>query len=828
MSTNQEINTFTAINCHTFREGRRTVKTLIITLAFSSLLYFIFLLDGACLASDLESTELVSLLNELRNSIGGGEISVMFTEFETRSMEDIEAARKLMIEDAERQQGTELSEQDRKNLFPVQKREHKFLEEWNLAFEANMGSSNFNMNRYRILGKDRNPLNPLTAEGRYVHAGYCRIITYDGELSAVERDSPFLDSFIALNTEPPPVLPFHLFGRSLREVSAKFPINLTWKTENAETLCEIQYSFKTKTAEGIEPRICKLLINPSLGFAVLKEKHFAKSNLIFSIAYSKFSEKHSIFYPADVEIKWYSPTGKIKRAVKIEVIDTIFNVNFPPDFFSVTRIHHPGQSISPFSEIKPNQQQVNEKSELLTRQPGLNKSRLQPMASLEMCGPLSLQFICEQFGINADIAELLTITDYKEDIGTSMKGLNEAAQAIGLNSEGILIKSKSLVNVSLPAIAYFDHNHFIVIKAVSEKGVVVFDPSSEREDIPLEEFERRWTGHLLTFAPNRGAYLPKSESYSASPEEPRIQVPEAVYDFGQVRGGQRVEHVFTIENVGNASLEIAETRSSCGCATSLLSEPKIPPGGNIQVKVHFTAPMKSGKTEQYIEYQTNDLNQPLVELRIKAEVYLPLEVSPKKIYLGKISHDTAVTRIVRLDYAPQYVEVLGIGASSNNIHVQLLDDKHRLAIRVHPKDIGWVNEKISIDYVNHDEKLALRIPVKGQVIGDFEISSSNIFFGSINANTRERDLSREVIITASNPDLVALRVENQSDWFSTELVPHQKRGKYNVRITAHPINQQLGLLKETIRVYTNSTLQNKLQIMVYAQIVKNNQMRKSQ
>ena len=121
-------------------------------------------------------------------------------------------------------------------------------------------------------------------------------------------------------------------------------------------------------------------------------------------------------------------------------------------------------------------------------------------------------------------------------------------------------------------------------------------------------------------------------------------------------------------------------------------------------------------------------------IRVKSDLYLSLEVSPKKIYLGKISHDTAVTRIVRLDYSPEHVKILGIGTSSNSIHVRLLDDKHRITNRVRPQDIGCDNKKISIDCENQDEMFMLGKPFKGQVIGDSAIKCGRHQMSGITIN----------------------------------------------------------------------------------------------
>ncbi len=47
---------------------------------------------------------------------------------------------------------------------------------------------------------------------------------------------------------------------------------------------------------------------------------------------------------------------------------------------------------------------------------------------------------------------------------------------------------------------------------------------------------------------------------------PRIVVPNRVFDFGKVKEGTVVSHSFIIENSGDSVLTLRDVRSDCGCA----------------------------------------------------------------------------------------------------------------------------------------------------------------------------------------------------------------------------------------------------------------------
>ena len=46
---------------------------------------------------------------------------------------------------------------------------------------------------------------------------------------------------------------------------------------------------------------------------------------------------------------------------------------------------------------------------------------------------------------------------------------------------------------------------------------------------------------------------------------PKISFAEKSFDFGEITQGEKVEHVFEFENVGNEPLILSDVRTTCGC-----------------------------------------------------------------------------------------------------------------------------------------------------------------------------------------------------------------------------------------------------------------------
>jgi ATP-binding cassette subfamily B protein RaxB len=67
-----------------------------------------------------------------------------------------------------------------------------------------------------------------------------------------------------------------------------------------------------------------------------------------------------------------------------------------------------------------------------------------------------------------------------------------------------------LRQLRLPAIVHWDMNHFVVLREVTSKGVVIHDPASGAKTVPLAEASSHLTGVALELSPAEG-FAPKDE-----------------------------------------------------------------------------------------------------------------------------------------------------------------------------------------------------------------------------------------------------------------------------------------------------------------------------
>ena len=101
---------------------------------------------------------------------------------------------------------------------------------------------------------------------------------------------------------------------------------------------------------------------------------------------------------------------------------------------------------------------------------------------------------------------------------------------------------------------------------------------------------------------------------SAQEEEPmtgpKIVFSEKSFNFGDITQGEKVEHVFEFENVGNEPLILSDVRTTCGCTAPEWPREPVAPGKTAKVKVVFNSAGKMGMQNKVITVMSNAVNNP--------------------------------------------------------------------------------------------------------------------------------------------------------------------------------------------------------------------------
>lgn len=103
---------------------------------------------------------------------------------------------------------------------------------------------------------------------------------------------------------------------------------------------------------------------------------------------------------------------------------------------------------------------------------------------------------------------------------------------------------------------------------------------------------------MLVAASAVGAYAQKGAKFEFKDKND-------TYDFGTVKDGEKVVHVYEFKNVGDQPLQILKAEASCGCTTPEWTKTPILPGKTGNIKVTFNSEGRVGPANKDISIQSN-------------------------------------------------------------------------------------------------------------------------------------------------------------------------------------------------------------------------------
>ncbi len=95
------------------------------------------------------------------------------------------------------------------------------------------------------------------------------------------------------------------------------------------------------------------------------------------------------------------------------------------------------------------------------------------------------------------------------------------------------------------------------------------------------------------------------------------------HNFGKVKEGEKVSHVFKFTNTGANDLIISDARGSCGCTVPQWPKEPVKPGATGEIKVEYDSKGKSGVQKKTVSITANT-NPNITTLDITTEV-IPAE-----------------------------------------------------------------------------------------------------------------------------------------------------------------------------------------------------------
>lgn len=121
------------------------------------------------------------------------------------------------------------------------------------------------------------------------------------------------------------------------------------------------------------------------------------------------------------------------------------------------------------------------------------------MEALE-CGAASLAMILAYHGKWLPLEKVRADCGVSRD-GSNLKDMADAAAAYGLKVDPYRCGMEDVKTLPVPAIIHWNFNHFVVLNGFKKNKAVINDPARGTVEVPLDEFDRAFTGIIVCFEP---------------------------------------------------------------------------------------------------------------------------------------------------------------------------------------------------------------------------------------------------------------------------------------------------------------------------------------
>jgi hypothetical protein len=161
----------------------------------------------------------------------------------------------------------------------------------------------------------------------------------------------------------------------------------------------------------------------------------------------------------------------------------------------------------------------------------------------------------------------------------------------------------------------------IVIIGMSAAGCTNSDTESRIARLEGRVAELEGSGTASTRSVKTQAAPATTNTPEVKPEGPlpEFSFNEESHDFGTIKEGDKVEHVFNFTNTGNAPLIISKATGSCGCTVPEWPKEPIAVGEKGEIKVIFDSRKKPGNQNKTVTITSNTFPKQK-KIKIRANV----------------------------------------------------------------------------------------------------------------------------------------------------------------------------------------------------------------
>ena len=229
-------------------------------------------------------------------------------------------------------------------------------------------------------------------------------------------------------------------------------------------------------------------------------------------------------------------------------------------------------------------------------------------------------------------------------------------------------------------------------------------------------------------------------------DQPRFELETPIIDLGTVLDTEPASGTIRFRNAGTATLMVPTVNSTCGCTVTKLPKNDFEPGESVELTVTFDPAGKTpGMHEQTVSFRTNDRANPMVSVKVRANVRPLVSIEPAQVNLGSVSKHTRKETLISLtglasDFEAFHITLVGDGSEFFDVEILGTDSLEQDGEMVARTDIllslrddapPGRAQAMAVIRTNDERRKLVTVPVGAQVQGHVVVNPSRMSLGNV-------------------------------------------------------------------------------------------------
>jgi Protein of unknown function (DUF1573) len=259
----------------------------------------------------------------------------------------------------------------------------------------------------------------------------------------------------------------------------------------------------------------------------------------------------------------------------------------------------------------------------------------------------------------------------------------------------------------------------------------------------MDQHRLQWSSSRLAIAAGIAACIVFTPVRAVETKRPRLYVETRIVELGRVSQGDKVTAEFTLENRGDADLQIDSIAASCSCTVSRQLTPDellVEPGETVNIGAVFDSKGRHGPQRKSITVLSNDPDEPRLQLFLTAEVVPLVEMRvdgtwKRVLRFGRIRAGAVMEHVI--DVLPtepnQAFEVTKVELLNPNLRYTsepfAIDDRRGVKFTLYAApdaQIGQLNSALEVSGKVGDAPGWVRVTLTGEIVGDLSFRPAAI------------------------------------------------------------------------------------------------------